>query len=100
MAFYKPTVLCIPQVDISVKSEDVFKNLVAMNIGYVYKIFEKPVLENKNKKSFFIKFSWNTKNNNALFLKNKLNEKGSLKIVYQDPWYWKMTENKKLIYSL
>ena len=33
---------------------------------------------------------WNTKNKDALFLKNKLYEKGSLKLVYDEPWYWKI----------
>lgn len=96
MAFYKPTLLCIPKVDNSISSEDVFKTLVSLNIGYIYKIFEEPFQNKDDYKTFFIKFSWNTKNKHALFLKNKMYEKGSLKLVYNEPWYWKVVESKKI----
>jgi|UniRef100_A0A6C0IN55 hypothetical protein len=97
MTFYKPTILCIPKVDNSIKNEDIFKKLVGLNIGYIYKIFDKPFSKQENYKTLFIKFSWNTKNENAMYLKNKLLEKGSLKLVYNAPWYWKIVESKKLI---
>ena len=96
MTFYKPTLLCIPKVEKTISPDEIFKTLVALNIGYVYKIIEEPLANKDNYKSFFIKFSWNTKNKDALFLKNKLYEKGSLKLVYDEPWYWKVVESRKI----
>ena len=96
MPFYKPVTLCIPKIDTSISNDTIFKKLIELDIGYIYKIFEMPYKNETNLKTIFIKFSWNTKNKHALSLKNKLYEKGSLKLVYDDPWYWKIVETKKI----
>lgn len=96
MPFYKPVLLCIPKIDNEISCDLIKKKLIDLNIGYIYKIFEVPFQKEINFKTVFIKFSWNTKNQNALFLKNKLYEKGSLKLVYNNPWYWKIVQSKKI----
>lgn len=86
-------VLCIPRVLSTVKIYDihyVFHKLDIGNINYISMIPNKDKLTCK----VFIYLSTWFNNDKALMMKKKLVDGETLFIVYDYPWFWKISLNK------
>lgn len=71
---------------------DIIKSL---NIGKIYKVDIKPWTnpEGKIYNKLFIHLKWNTDEETQSII-NRLNDGKEIKIVYDDPWFWKVSAYK------
>ena len=88
--------LCIPRVFNNITKGKVYDVFTQLNLGIIYSI---DIVEQTNKKGesskrVFIHFSNWYMNDNAQSVYNKLVYGKEIKIVYDDPWYWKVAINK------
>lgn len=84
------TTICIPRVDVTTSRnyiEDIISN---MKIGNIEKLNEYPLHKDPNHKRVIIRIRWNTRNTKTNKILNQMNEMGSVKLVYDMPWYWKI----------
>jgi hypothetical protein len=88
--------LCIPRVFNNITKGKVYDVFTQLNLGIINSI---DIVEQTNKKGesskrVFIQFSNWYMNDNAQSVYNKLMYGKEIKIVYDDPWYWKVAINK------
>lgn len=81
--------LCIPRIENTIQREFIFKKLCLLNIGYIQKLTEIPLKSNPDYKRILIKIKWNT-SQKTLDFKNKLMSGQTIKLVYENPWFWKI----------
>ena len=90
--------LCIPRVFSNITQERVKRVFEELKLGSIKKI---DMLERTNEKGekfkrVFIHFDqWNTYGQ-AVEARKKLLSGKEIKIVYDDPWFWKISENKSI----
>lgn len=84
------TSLCIPRVEISVTLEYITSVIKKWNIGIISRIKEIPLRKEQNYKRIIIDLYWNVHNVNVKNVKDIMDKKGSMKLVYDMPWYWKL----------
>lgn len=100
--FVGPT-LCISRTHKNIRPERIFAVLRQLNLGWVGKIdmVPKKIVEKnpdgtENTKEFvrvFIHFTrWFTNNHQTRQFLNRLDSEGFVHIVYDDPWFWKVTK--------
>ena len=82
--------LCIPKVDANVSKDFIYKTISKLKFGQIQNIVEIPLRNDSNHKRIIIKLWWNDNEPRIAHIKKDLNEIGSLKIVYDMPWYWKV----------
>jgi hypothetical protein len=81
--------LCIPRIPSSTSKEYIKDILNSMKIGYIQKMIEIPHKNDSSQKRILINMSYE-KTNESLYVQHQLSENGSVKIVYDMPWYWKI----------
>ena len=81
--------LCIPRVSSDVTYKDIYNTFNKLNIGQIQRVDIINGKGNNNFKRAFIHFKNLFNNENALFVKSRLDNGKDIKIVYNDPWYWK-----------
>lgn len=84
------TPLCIPRVDASVTIEYIKKKINSLNIGHIREIREIPLRNDPTHKRILMRFHWKENNRKSIHLQKQMEELGSLKVVYDMPWYWKL----------
>ena len=84
------TPLCIPRVDASVMIEYIKKKINGLNIGHIREIREIPLRNDPTHKRILMRFYWKEQNSRSLELQRQMEELGSLKVVHNMPWYWKL----------
>lgn len=100
--FVEPT-LCISRTHKNIRQERIFAVLRQLNLGWVGKIdmVPKKIVEKNpdgtdTTKEFvrvFIHFTrWFTNNHQTRQFLNRLDSEGFVRIVYDDPWFWKVTK--------
>ena len=82
--------MCIPRVEASMTLDYIKSKLNGLNIGHVRHIREIPLRSDPTHKRILMRFHWNENNNKSTVLQKKMEELGSLKVVYDMPWYWKL----------
>ena len=103
----KNPILCIPRVFSNITEKKIHSVFNQINIGSVNKIDIVPIASNtysvNNSNKFnrvFIHFnSWNT-TDTAISAMNKLNNGGNIKIIYDEPWFWKITLYHKYVHAV
>ena len=88
--------LCIPRVFNNITKDKVYDVFTQLNLGQIQSI---DIVEQTNKKKervkrVFIHFSDWFMNTNAQIVFDKLMQGKEIKIVYDDPWFWKVAVNK------
>jgi hypothetical protein len=88
--------LCIPRVSFCITKDYIFNVFQQLDIGKIDRvdIINKKTLKGEEYKCVFIHFqSWN-KTDKVEKIKERLLLKNDVKIVYEFPWYWKISVNK------
>jgi hypothetical protein len=86
--------LCIPRVHSSITKEVVFEIINKYSLGSIAKI---DVIKKKGARHnmVFIYFNeWYHDNLRAIHVKERLMSGKDIKIIYDDPWYWKISALK------
>ena len=83
--------ICIPRVESTISKEYIYNTLMNLQIGNIEKIIEIPLRNDPTHKRIIIKLNWN-KNSSSLNMQKILRTLGSVKLVYDMPWYWKIVE--------
>ena len=84
------TSICIPRVDSTMSRNYIEQIIYNMNIGYIERLNEFPLRNYPSHKLIIMKIKWNTKNMKTNKILSQLNEMGSVNLVYDMPWYWKI----------
>ena len=82
--------ICIPRMDSSVSKSYIYQKLVDMKIGTIRHIIEIPLRNDPTQKRVIIKLHWDTMNQYAIQIQHMLKSIGSIKLVHNMPWYWKI----------
>ena len=82
--------ICIPRVDANLEISYIKETMNNLNIGYVKKIREFPLKNDSNHKRILMRFKWKENNEQSKNLHNQMEMLGSLKVVHNMPWYWKL----------
>jgi hypothetical protein len=88
--------LCIPRISNNIGYKDIYNCFMKLNIGLLHRV---DIVEKKNAKGLltkrvFIHFKNWLDTENATFVKERLYSDKDIKIVYDYPWYWKVSLNK------
>jgi hypothetical protein len=82
--------ICIPRVDSMMTIDYIKTKINGLNIGHIRYIREIPLRNDPTHKRILMRFHWNEKNTQTKTLQKQMEELGSLKVVYDMPWYWKL----------
>ena len=84
------TPLGIHKEDASVPIDYIKKKINGLNIGHIRDIREIPLRNDPTHKRILMRFHWKEQNTRSLKLQRQMDELGSLKVVHDMPWYWKL----------
>jgi len=84
-----PASICIPRLESNISKDYIFKTLQNLKIGYIKHIAEIPLRNDSTHKRVIIKIEWNAAQKSIDF-QQKLAKFGSVKLVHDMPWYWKI----------
>ena len=88
--FMTASSVCIPRMDSSVSRSYIYQKLVELNIGTIQRIIEIPLRNDPTQKRVIIKLQWDPVSQYAVQIQNMLKSIGSIKLVHNMPWYWKI----------
>lgn len=83
------TRICIPRIDSTIDREYIYTTFQHLKIGYIERLDEIPHRNDPNHKRILIKIRLNN-SDLAYDIKKYLDEIGSVKIVHNMPWFWKV----------
>ena len=81
--------ICIPRIESTVEKDYIYKTLCNLQIGNIERITEIPLRNDSTHKRILIKLNWN-KTNKSKNMQQLLSSSGSVKLVHDMPWYWKI----------
>ena len=82
--------ICIPRVDALMTIDYIKSKMNGLNVGHIRHIREIPLRNDPTHKRIIMRFHWNENNTRSSVLQKKMEDLGSLKVVYDMPWYWKV----------
>jgi ethanolamine ammonia-lyase large subunit len=82
--------ICIPRIDANIQREYIYNKIKNMNMGTIDKMIEIPLRNDPTHKRVIITIRWNIRSEMAQNVKKIFDEKGSVKLVHDMPWYWKI----------
>lgn len=91
----KPS-LCIPRINPDIKEAQIRKIINGLNIGIIERIdiVKKITKREEDFNRAFIHFKkWNT-NENAVKARERVINGNDIKVIYDEPWYWKISAYK------
>ena len=89
--------ICIPRVFKSTTRKDLYGVIERLDLGAVERIDMVPKTNDRGESYYkvFIHFKqWNNKNTVAKATRDKLLQGEEIKIVYNEPWFWKCTASR------
>jgi hypothetical protein len=89
------TTLCIPRISSSTPKDIIYKAFCSLKVGYILRLTEAPIKKDNGYKRIIITLRWNKDTYNTQRMRNIIDQGKSVKIVYDDPWYWKVLPFKK-----
>jgi hypothetical protein len=90
-------ILCIPRVFANIKEERIRKIFDELLLGSIDKIDFTPADKEGKFNRVFIHFRTWAVNQNASRARARLDEGKEIKIVYDDPWFWKVSAYRKYV---
>lgn len=88
--FYRYSSICIPRLDTNVQRDYICNKISSMNMGIIDNIREIPLRNDASHKRVIITLRWNVQSEIAKYVQKTLTDKGSVKLVHDMPWYWKI----------
>lgn len=82
--------ICIPRVEQSLSRDYIYSIFEKLDVGSIDTMTEIPLRNDPTHKRILIRIRWNTKNEVSSKLQDQLKTTGSIKLVYDMPWYWKI----------
>lgn len=82
--------LCIPRIDINIKKDYIYNKISQFNIGTIKSIREVPLYNQSKYKRIILHIEWDVNNKTAIEIDEILEKIGSVKLVYDMPFYWKL----------
>ena len=82
--------ICIPRIESSITKDYVLKTLSNLRLGTIKNFTEIPLRNDPNYKRIIIKIVWNANEPNVEVITRQLCSTGSIKLVHNMPWYWKI----------
>ena len=86
--------ICIPRIESNISNDYIFKVFSKLRIGSIQKITDVPLRSDREYKRVFIKLKWDVNQTTSSFVYNRLKSGETVKVVYEMPWYWKITASK------
>jgi len=83
--------LCIPRIESTLSAKYILQKLCLTKWGEICRIIEIPLKSDDNYKRILIKMKWNDTNPNAVTVREKLQNGEKINLVYEMPWFWKIT---------
>jgi len=87
-------VLCIPRIESHISKEYIRTIFSKLKIGEIQKITEVPLRNDSDYKRIFIKLVWQPNTPTAEYIHTRLVKGEDIKLVYNEPWYWKVVSCK------
>jgi hypothetical protein len=88
--------LCIPRVKPTITKTEIMNIFYKLDVGKIDRIdiINKKTVQGDNYKRVFLHFNhWNN-NEYANEVKERLSQGKDIKVVYDFPWFWKISANK------
>ena len=82
--------ICIPRIDTNTQREYIYNKINNMNMGTIDRIHEIPLRNEPTHKRVIITLRWNLRSEMTKYVQKTFVEKGSVKLVHDMPWYWKI----------
>jgi len=82
--------ICIPRVDTNIKRRYIYDTISKLHIGDIENINEIPLRNDPQHKRVIITMKWNKNSELTKYMQEKFDEIGSVKVVHDTPWYWKI----------
>jgi hypothetical protein len=86
----KPPILCIPRVSKQISETQIRNTFDELKIGKIFRIEIRQGLGKHN--MVLIHYRYWFDNGNASIVRERLNNDMDVKVVYDDPWYWKVSK--------
>jgi hypothetical protein len=88
--------ICIPRIQNNITKSDILSVFQKLNFGKIDRIdiINKKSSRGEEYKRVFIHFHYWNENDHALNAKERLLAGKDIKIVYEFPWFWKISANK------
>ena len=86
-------IICIPRIESSINREYIYNTFHKLKIGYIEKLNEIPLRNEPTHKRIIIRIKLNN-SETAYDIKNFLDELGSVKIVHNMPWFWRVVRGQ------
>ena len=84
--------LCIPKMDVNTKKKYIIHTFNRLNIGYIDYVHEIPIYNDLKNKRIIININLNMENELSKFIYDTIINDKTIKIVYDEPWYWVCTK--------
>ena len=93
----KMPIMCILWVHLNISEERIRRVFEELNLGMIERVDMVPITNQKgdNFNRVFIHMRWNISNPDADKLRQMLLNEKQVQIVYDEPWYWKVSAYKK-----
>lgn len=85
--------ICIPRIESSISKTYIKTKLDSLHLGHILQIREIPLQNDNNYKRIIIQLRW-LDTRRSKDIQQKLAEIGSIKLVYDMPWYWKIVPTR------
>ena len=82
--------ICIPRVDTNIKRRYIYDIINKLQIGDIENINEIPLRNDPHHKRVIITMKWDVTSDLTKYMQDKFDEIGSVKVVHDTPWYWKI----------
>ena len=87
--------LCIPRVFLNITKDRIFNSFKDINVGYIEQIDTIVCTDKAGQKyqRVFVHLQWNN-TSHAIQMRQRALEGKEVKIVYDEPWFWKVSANR------
>lgn len=86
---HQPT-LCIPRLETHISNDYIRSVFSKLQLGEIKRITDVPLKNDRDFKRIFIQVAWNPREHSAKYIYERLCHGEDVKIVYNQPWYWKV----------
>ena len=84
------TSVCIPRINSTMSRNYIENTFDRMKVGHIEKMYEIPLHKDPSHNRVIIKMNWDTRNDKTKEILSHMKSFGSVNLVYDMPWYWKM----------